>query len=136
MEEKFMRAALKQAQIAFNKGDVPVGAVIVKDSKIIAKAYNRREQTNDSTDHAEIIAIKKACKHLKDWRLNGCVMYVTLEPCSMCMGAIQQSRITKVVYGTENTNDSENQMPFISGPILENDCAQLLKTFFQNRRKS
>lgn len=136
MEEKFMRVALKQAQIAFEKGDVPVGAVIVKDGRIIAKAYNKREQTNDSTDHAEIIAIKKACKHLNDWRLNNCIMYVTLEPCSMCMGAIQHSRIEKVVYGTKNTNDYENKMSIIRGPILETECAQLLKTFFQNRRKS
>lgn len=136
MEEEFMKAALKQAQIAFAKGDVPVGAIIVKDGKIIAKAYNKREHTNDSTDHAEIIAIKKACKRIKDWRLNDCIMYVTLEPCSMCMGAIQQSRITKVVYGTKNTNDTESQIPIINGPTLEKECAQLLKTFFQNRRKS
>jgi tRNA(adenine34) deaminase len=136
MEEQFMKVALKQAQIAFDKGDVPVGAVIVKNNKIIAKAYNRKEKTNDSTDHAEIIAIKKACKRLKDWRLNDCVMYVTLQPCPMCEGAIHQSRISKVIYGTKNTNDIENQTKIENGTVLECECAQILKIFFQNKRKS
>ncbi|MDD2202787.1 MAG: nucleoside deaminase [Bacilli bacterium] len=136
MEERFMKVALKQAEIAFSKGDVPVGAIIVKDNKIIAKAYNKKENTNNVTDHAEIIAIKKACKRLNDWRLNECVMYVTLEPCSMCMGAIQQSRIVKVIYGAKNTNEIDCQKPTIYGEVLENECAEMLRDFFQSKRKS
>lgn len=136
MDEKFMQEALKQARIASLNGDVPVGAVIVKNNEIIACAYNMREKTKDVTDHAEIIAIKNACKHLNDWRLNGCVMYVTLEPCTMCMGAIQQSRIDRVVYGTKNVNEIGSKMPEITSNILENDCASILKIFFQNRRNS
>lgn len=134
MEEKYMEEALKQAEIAFANDDVPVGAIIVKDNEIIARAYNKKEETKDATDHAEIIAIKEACKHLDDWRLNGCIMYVTLEPCAMCMGAIQQSRISKVIYGTKNIKDIGNQVPDITGKVLENDCAQILKIFFQNQR--
>jgi tRNA(adenine34) deaminase len=134
MDEEFMQAALKQAKIAFSKGDVPVGAVIVKNSKIIARAYNKRESKKDATLHAEILAIRKACKHLKDWRLNGCTMYVTLEPCQMCMGAIKQSRLDKVIYGTKNTKEIENQTLITHDKLGEEECSRILKTFFQNRR--
>ena len=99
INEKFMREALKQAKQAYNKLEVPVGAVIVKDGKIIAKAYNQKECKNDTTNHAEILAIKKASKKLNSWRLIDCDMYVTLEPCSMCAGALIQSRIRKVYIG-------------------------------------
>ena len=100
MEEKFMKEALKEAQKAYEKDEVPVGAVIVKEGKIIARAYNIKENKNDTTCHAEILAIKKASKKLQAWRLEDCTMYVTLEPCPMCAGALIQSRMNKVVIGT------------------------------------
>ena len=102
MKEKFMKEALKQAQKAYDKLEVPVGAVIVKDGKIIARAYNQKEEKNDTTNHAEILAIKKASKKLESWRLLDCDMYVTLEPCSMCAGALIQSRIRKVYIGASD----------------------------------
>ena len=139
MDVKYMRIALKQAVRALKNDDVPVGAIIVKDNKIIARAYNKKEKTRDVTNHAEIIAIKKACKVLKDWRLNECILYVTLEPCLMCLGAIIQSRIGKVVYGAKNEGldyDVLNMDHFqIVGPILEEESARLLKDFFKNRRR-
>ncbi|MDD2469911.1 MAG: nucleoside deaminase [Bacilli bacterium] len=134
MEEKYMKIALQQARTAFNNGDVPVGAVIVKNGEIISRAYNRRERDQDATAHAEIIAIKKACRRLNSWRLNDCVMYVTLEPCSMCMGAIQQSRISKVVYGTKNIKEASGLLQVEYNNLFEDESAQLLQTFFQNRR--
>lgn len=134
MDEKYMKIALKMAELAYIDGDVPVGAIIIKDNKIIAKAYNKREKTKNITDHAELIAIKKACKKIGDWRLNGCTMYVTLEPCAMCKGAISQSRIDKVIYGTANIRESENKLVNITGGILEQECSKILKNFFQNRR--
>ena len=88
MQEKFMKAAIKEAQKAYDKGEIPVGAVIVKDGKIIARAHNLKELKNDTTKHAEILAIQKASKKLNSWRLENCEMYVTLEPCSMCAGAL------------------------------------------------
>ena len=134
MNEEYMIEALKQAKIAFRKGDVPVGAIIVKDSKIIARAYNKREEKKDVTYHAEILAIQKACKHIKDWRLSGCVMYITLEPCAMCMGAIKQSRIEKVIYGAVSKNEAETPLEVVRSDKLGEECTQLLKTFFQNVR--
>ncbi|MDD4643793.1 MAG: nucleoside deaminase [Bacilli bacterium] len=134
MEEKYMKIALQQARTAFNNGDVPVGAVIIKNGEIISRAYNRRERDQDATAHAEIIAIKKACRRLNSWRLNDCVMYVTLEPCSMCMGAIQQSRISKVVYGTKNIKEASGLLQVEYNNLFEDESAQLLQTFFQNRR--
>ena len=100
MQEKYMKEALKQAQKAYDINEVPVGAIIVKDDKIIARAYNLKETKQDTTKHAEIIAIQKASKKLNAWRLTDCEMYVTLEPCSMCAGAIIQARIKKVYIGT------------------------------------
>ena len=97
-KEKFMREALKQAKRAYEKGEIPVGAVIVKDNKIIARAYNEKGKKKDTTRHAEIIAIQKASKKLNAWRLSGCEMYVTLEPCSMCAGALIQARIKETIY--------------------------------------
>jgi tRNA(adenine34) deaminase len=134
MNDKFMKVALKQAQIAFNKGDVPVGAVIVKNSRIIARAYNKREEKKDATCHAEILAIKKACRYLNDWRLSGCTMYVTLEPCQMCMGAIKQSRMKEVIYGTKNINENEEAVLSIHDQALADECSAILKSFFQNMR--
>lgn len=138
MDCKYMEVALQEAKKAFLNGDVPVGAVIVKNQKIIAKAYNKKEKTKDVTNHAEIIALKKASKIIGDWRLNDCVMYVTLAPCLMCWGAIMQSRINKVIYGT--WNDSVNyewikEKSFeMIGPVLERDAINLLKKFFKEQR--
>ena len=134
MEEKYMKIALQQARTAFNNGDVPVGAVIIKNGEIISRAYNRRERDQDATAHAEIIAIKKACRRLNSWRLNDCVMYVTLQPCSMCMGAIQQSRISKVIYGTKNIKEVSGLLQVEYNNLFEDESTQLLQTFFQNRR--
>ena len=99
-KEKFMKEALKEAKRAYEKEEIPVGAVIVKDNKIIARAYNQKEEKRDTTKHAEIIAIQKASKKIDAWRLQDCEMYVTLEPCSMCAGAIIQARIKKIYIGT------------------------------------
>ena len=107
MNLKYMDVAFFEANKAFSKGEVPVGAVIVKDEKIIAKAYNKKEKTCCATNHAEILAIKKATKKLKNWRLDGCDMYVTLEPCPMCASAIKQSRI-KNVYSALSNKDKNN----------------------------
>ena len=100
MKEKYMKEALKEAKKAYDKEEVPVGAIIVKDGKIIARAHNLKETKKDTTYHAEILAIQKASKKLEAWRLEECEMYVTLEPCSMCAGALIQSRIKKVYIGT------------------------------------
>lgn len=135
MNEKYMKVAIKQANIALKNGDVPVGAVIVKDNVIIAKAYNKREKLNDATAHAEIIAIKKACKKIKQWRLNNCSIYVTLEPCKMCMGAINQARIENLFYGACNTGDINNDLLMVNGGIMNDSCSELLKTFFKSKRK-
>ena len=148
-KEKFMKEAIKQAQIAYAKEEIPVGAVIVKNGKIIARAYNKKVETNDSTKHAEIIAIQKASKKLGAWRLNDCEMYVTLEPCSMCAGALIQSRIKKVYIGTmdEKTGAcgsvlnlledySFNHKVEVETGILQKECETILKQFFKQLRKS
>lgn len=149
MQEKYMRAALKEAQKAYNKGEIPVGAVIVKDDKIIARAHNLKELKKDTTKHAEIIAIQKASKKLESWRLEDCEMYVTLEPCSMCAGALIQSRIKKVYIGTMDyktgacgsvlnlLNDYKfNHYVEIENGILKNECENMIKQFFKELRES
>ncbi len=146
---KFMKEALKEAQKAYDKKEIPVGAVIVKDNKIIARAHNVKEEKNDTTKHAEIIAIQKASKKLNAWRLTGCEMYVTLEPCSMCAGALIQSRISKVYIGTMDyktgacgsvlnlLKDYEfNHKVEMEKDILQEDCEKILKDFFKELRKS
>ena len=146
---KFMKEALKEAQKAYDKKEIPVGAVIVKDNKIIARAHNVKEEKNDTTKHAEIIAIQKASKKLNAWRLTGCEMYVTLEPCSMCAGALIQSRISKVYIGTMDyktgacgsvlnlLKDYEfNHKVEMKKDILQEDCEKILKDFFKELRKS
>ena len=143
-----MRLALQQAEIAYKKDEVPVGAIIVKDNKVIAKAYNKREKTQDGTMHAEVIAIKKACKKLRTFRLNECELYVTLEPCAMCAGAIINSRVGKVVFGACDTkygcagslydllSDKRfNHHPEVLGGVLEKECADILTRFFKQKRK-
>ena len=101
-EEKYMKEAIKQAKKAAAIGDVPIGCVIVEDDKIIARAYNQRNKKKTTLAHAELLAMKKACKKLGDWRLEDCTMYITLEPCQMCAGAIVQARVTRVVIGSMN----------------------------------
>lgn len=146
--EKWMKEAIKQAKKAAQKDEVPIGCVIVKDDQIIARAYNKREMKQCSTAHAEILAIEKACKKLGSWRLEDCYLYVTLEPCPMCSGAIIQSRIRNVIFGAYdpkggcmgsnmNINDVRgfNHYPDIEGGILQDECSRLLKEFFKAKRK-
>ncbi len=147
-KEKFMREALKEAKKAYKKLEIPVGAVIVKDGEIIAKAHNQKETKLDTTKHAEILAIQKASKKLGAWRLLDCEMYVTLEPCSMCAGAIINSRIKKVYIGTSDEKTGavgsvynlfedytfNHKVEFEKG-ILREDCENILKDFFKDLRK-
>lgn len=142
-----MGEAIKQAQKAYNKLEVPVGAVIVKDGKVIARGYNQKEMKQDTVNHAEILAIKKASKKLGSWRLNDCDMYVTLEPCSMCAGALIQARIRKVYIGAldEKTGacgsvlnllgdyDFNHKVEVETG-ILKDECENMLKKFFKELR--
>lgn len=146
MKSKYMQVALEQAKMALNCGEIPVGAVIVKDDKIIATGENHRESKNNALSHAEIEAINKACKTLGSWRLDGCTMYVTLEPCMMCMGAIINSRIDTLVFGAYDIkagcSDSimnakallSSEKPEIYGGIMEEKCKNILKDFFDTVR--
>lgn len=148
MEEKFMKEALKEAKKAFDKDEVPVGAVIVKDGKIIARAHNLKESKTDTTYHAEILAIQKASKKLESWRLEGCTMYVTLEPCPMCAGALIQARLDKVVIGTMDyktgacgsilnlLNDyTFNHKVEVETEVMKDECEKILQDFFKELRK-
>lgn len=143
-----MKLALKEAYKAKQKDEVPVGAVIVKQGKVIARGYNQRNSKQNATAHAEHIAIEKACKKLGSWRLEDCELYVTLEPCPMCAGAIIQARVPKVYYGAYdpkggcfgsciNFNEIKgfNHYPEVVGGIIEEDCASLLSNFFKEKRK-
>ena len=147
-KEKFMKAALKEAQKAYEKEEVPIGVVIVKDDKIIAKAHNLKEIKKDTTEHAEIIAIKKASKKLDSWRLTDCEMYTTLEPCPMCAGAIIQARIKKVYIGTmdEKTGacgsvlnlfeyNFNHKVQLETGILMEKESKEILQDFFKKLRK-
>ena len=141
-----MKYAMKEARKAFFKNEVPVGAVIVKDGIIIAKAHNKKISTNNVFDHAEIIALRKAAKKIGDWRLSGCDMYVTLEPCPMCASAIQQYRINKLYIGTYSNVESNkevilsilNNQNFNHSVEIEylynEDCSKILSEFFDNKR--
>ena len=137
MNEFYMQLAIKQAKKALKRKEVPVGAVIIKNDKIISQAYNKREILKNTTKHAEIIAISKACKKLKNWRLDDCEIYVTMEPCMMCSGAIKQARIKKIVYGTKNENygytKNLKNIKIIS-QICEKECREMVQTFFKKRR--
>lgn len=147
MQLKFMRAALKQAQVALKKDEVPIGAVIVLDGKIIARAHNLMEKTQQATAHAEILAINKACKKLKSWRLDGAEIFVTIEPCAMCAGAIANARIKKVYFGAFEPKSGCAQSKFcvlsdsglnhkveFEGGILQENCANIIKNYFKAKR--
>ena len=135
-DEKYILKAIQLAKKAYIKNEVPVGALIIKDNKIIATGYNKKESKKNSILHAEIIAISKACKKLKTWHLDDCILYTTLEPCMMCTGAIEQSRIKKIVYGIENFNCGyiENLKNIETVNLNNNECSELLKKFFKSKR--
>jgi len=146
-DERFMRMAIEAARIAEDNGDVPIGAVIVYKDQIIGKAYNQREQLKDPTAHAEIIALTQAAAALENWHLNGCTMYVTLEPCPMCAGALVLSRMDRLVYGCSdpktgacgslyNIVDDErlNHRLEVSSGVLAGECREQLQSFFERRR--
>jgi tRNA(adenine34) deaminase len=146
--EFFMKEALKEAEKAYKKGEIPVGAVIVKDSKVIARGHNEKEIKNNPINHAEISAIQKACKKLGSWRLYGCSLYVTLEPCPMCAGALIQARLDRVVIGTPDpkagavgsvidilADERFNHKVEACSGVLQDECAQILKKFFMELRE-
>lgn len=138
--DKYMYLAYKQSLKAYKKDDVPIGTVIVKNSKIIAKAYNRKAKTNITTRHAEIIAIERACKKLKTWHLDDCEIYITMEPCLMCYGAIEQSRIKSIKYGVKNHNFGFNTKYNIKTKLefeeceITNEYIEIVKSFFKKKR--
>ena len=147
-DERYMKEAIKQAKKAYALDEVPIGCVIVQDNKIIARGYNRRNTDKNALAHAEISAIKKASKKTGDWRLEDCTMYVTLEPCQMCAGAIVQSRMKKVVICAMNPKagcagsvlnllqiPSFNHQVEIERGVLEEECSQMLSDFFRNLRE-
>lgn len=147
MNTEFMREALRLAEISFNEGEVPVGAVIVKDNEIIATGRNRREKSKNALSHAEIEAINNACNKLGGWRLWECDIYVTLEPCPMCSGAIVNARIPNVYFGAYDKNfgccgstlnilELQNSFkPHFEGGVLENECSKLITDFFKILRQ-
>mgnify|MGYP005759904747 CR=1 FL=1 len=148
MDEKYMKEAMKQAKKAYKQDEVPIGCVIVHEDKIIARAYNKRNMKKNPLAHAEIMAINKAAKALGDWRLEECTMYITLEPCQMCAGAIVQARIPKVVIGSMNPKAGcagsilnllqvakfNHQVEIVSG-VMEKECTEMLQNFFKELRK-
>ena len=147
-QEKFMKRALEQAKNAGRKGEVPIGSVVEKDGKVIPRGRNRREELNNAVKHAEIIAIEKACKKTGDWRLNGCEMYVTLEPCAMCAGAVFNARLDKLYFGAYDLKSGAcgsafditggitlNHSVLTVGRVLEGECSSIITEFFKNRRK-
>lgn len=149
MNEEYMKKAIELAKMSLDSDDVPVGAVVVKDGNIIGEGYNKREKESDPTAHAEIIAIKEAAKSLGSWRLDGCELYVTLEPCPMCAGAIINSRIKRVVFGAYEAKSGScsadsvvnlfglpyNHTPEAYGGICEKETAELLTEFFKQKRR-
>ena len=146
-DEQFMRMAIEQARIAQENGDVPIGAIIVYKNQIIGKAYNQREQLQDPTAHAEIIALTQAAAALENWHLNGCTMYVTLEPCPMCAGALVLARMDRLVYGCDDpkagackslynivTDGRLNHRLEVTSGVLQEQCREQLQEFFAKRR--
>jgi len=148
-DERFMKAAIDQAHIALENGDVPIGAVIVHQNQIIAKGLNLRHKLNDPTAHAEIIALTAAAEYIGNWRLHGCSIYVTLEPCCMCAGAMVLARLDRLVYGCDDPkagacgslynivqDERLNHRLEITKGVLAEDCAKLLQDFFKKKRNS
>ena len=148
-EEKYMKEAIRQAHKAWKLQEVPIGCVIEKDEKIIARGYNRRNTDKNTLAHAELVAIRKASRAVGDWRLEGCTMYVTLEPCQMCSGAIVQSRMTRVVVGCMNPKagcagsvlnllqmEEFNHQAELTTGVLGDECSQMMKAFFKELRAS
>ncbi|MHC4204138.1 MAG: tRNA adenosine(34) deaminase TadA [Planctomycetota bacterium] len=146
-DQEFMQIAIEQAKIAEENGDVPIGAIIVYENQIIGKAYNQREQLQDPTAHAEIIALTQAAAFLESWRLLGCTMYVTLEPCTMCAGALVLARIDRLVYGCDDpktgavkslynivTDERLNHTIDVTSGILAEECSLILQNFFKQKR--
>ena len=148
LDEKFMLMAIKEAEKSASLDEVPVGAIIVKDNVVIARGHNLREKSNDPTSHAEINAIRKACKKLGSWRLEDCTIYVTIEPCSMCAGTLLWTRIKRIVYGAPDLKGGAlassfnlfevkniNHHPEITGGILQEECGKMMSSFFKEKRK-
>jgi tRNA(adenine34) deaminase len=146
-DERFLRAALVEAAKGGDKGEVPIGCVLVKDGRILGRGHNLMETLRDPTAHAEILAIGAACQALDNWRLDGCTLYVTLEPCPMCAGAILNSRVARVVYGARDkrlgalgsTYDILDENPInrvvaVEGPTMEEECLGMLRAFFRDLR--
>lgn len=145
--EEFMKIAFEEAKKAEREGEVPIGSAIFLNGKLISKAHNLRERKKRSTAHAEILAIEKACKKLKSWRLEQCEIYVTLEPCLMCLGAIINSRIKKLVFGAfdsksetktflRSKDNSLNHNLIVEGGVMQEECSNLLKNFFKQAREN
>lgn len=145
MKLKYMNIAIKEANKSLKKGEAPIGCVIVKNDKIIAKGHNRKEKKHSALCHAELIAISKANRKLKNWRLEGCHIYITMQPCPMCASAIKQSRIEKVYFGIKNDNNilsekilkenDNNKRVEVVDSIMEEECKQLIQSFFKTKRK-
>ena len=147
-DEFYMGLALEEAKKAATLGEIPIGAILVQGEEVIARAHNMRETWQDATAHAEVIVIQEACKKLKRWRLTGCTLYVTVEPCPMCSGAIVNGRVERVVYGCPDikaggaesifniiTNPNLNHVAQVTSGVREEECAQVMKEFFKKRRE-
>ena len=143
----YMKLALEQAQLAAKQQEIPIGAVLVKEDKVIAHAHNMRETWQDGTAHAEIIVIQQACKILHSWRLTGCTLYVTVEPCPMCAGALIMSRIDRLVYGCADSKAGASESLFnitnnpqlnhrlqVTAGVCETECREIMRNFFANKR--
>ena len=141
MKNNFMKIALQEAEIGFDNQEIPVGCVVVKDGVVLSSSHNRKEDSKNAIMHAEIIAIEEACHILNSWRLDECELYVTLEPCMMCMGAILESRIKKVYFGTKNNSEQMYDFDRISKYVdmynlKDSECSKILSDFFKNKRKN
>ena len=147
-DEAWMAEALREAELAASEGEIPVGCVIVRDGQLVARGHNLREQTGDPTAHAEVVAIRRAAQALGCWKLDGCTLYVTLEPCPMCAGAVSQARISRLIYGASDPaygcagsvyripeDPAFNHFCTCDGGVREAECRSLLERFFQNQRR-
>lgn len=147
LDERFLRMAMREAEKSAGEGEVPIGCVIVKDGRVLGRGHNQMETLRDPTAHAEILAIGAACQALDNWRLEGCTLYVTLEPCPMCAGAILNSRVARVVYGARDKrlgalgstfsileDNPINRVVAVEGPAMEDECLEMLRAFFRDLR--